>query len=60
MKTRTPDRVTPLELMNDKSDIDVKAYKSMVESTFDQMFSALDIDIEEMASGQVNLMEFFN
>ncbi len=60
VKTLTPDRVTPLELMNDKSDIDVKAYKSMVESTFDQMFSALDIDIEEMISGQVNLMEFFN
>lgn len=60
VKTRTSDRVTPLKLMSEKSDIDVKAYKSMVESTFDQMLSALDIDIEEMASGQVNLMEFFS
>jgi hypothetical protein len=31
----------------------------MVESTFDQLLGALDIDAEEMASGQVNLMEFF-
>lgn len=59
IKTQSSDRVTPLELMTNKSIVDVKAYKSMVESTFDQLLGALDIDAEEMASGQVNLMEFF-
>ena len=59
VKTQTADRVTPLELITDKSKIDVKAYKSMVDSIFDQLFGALDIDVEEIATGQVNLMEFF-
>ncbi len=59
VKTRTGDRVTPVELMADASKIDVKAYKSMVDSIFDQLFGALDIDVEEVASGQVNLLKFF-
>ncbi len=59
VKTRTADRVTPVELMTDPSKIDVKAYKSMVDSIFDQLFGALDIDVEEIASGQVNLLKFF-
>ncbi|MFX1286182.1 MAG: DNA-directed DNA polymerase I [Promethearchaeota archaeon] len=59
VKTRTADRVTPVELMTDKTKVDVKAYKSMVDSTFDQLLGALDIDVEEVATGQVNLMEFF-
>jgi len=59
VKTRTSDRVTPLILMTKPSKIDVKAYKSMVDSTFDQLFGALDIEVEEIATGQVNLMEFF-
>jgi DNA polymerase I len=60
VKTRTSDRVTPLLLMTDTSKVDVKAYKSMVDSTFDQLFGALDIEVEEIATGQVNLMEFFS
>lgn len=59
IKTRTTDRVTPLLLMTDNSKVDVKAYKSMIDSTFNQLFGALDIDVEEIATGQVNLMEFF-
>ncbi len=59
VKTRTGDRVTPIELMNDKTKVDVKAYKSMVDSIFDQLFGALDIDVDEVSTGQVNLMEFF-
>ncbi|MFX0205846.1 MAG: DNA-directed DNA polymerase I, partial [Candidatus Hodarchaeota archaeon] len=59
VKTRTTDRVTPVELMTDKTKVDVKAYKSMVDSTFDQLLGALDIDVDEVATGQVNLMEFF-
>ncbi len=59
VKTRTADRVTPIELMNDKTKVDVKAYKSMVDSIFDQLFGALDIDVDEVSTGQVNLMEFF-
>ncbi|MFW9903102.1 MAG: DNA polymerase domain-containing protein [Candidatus Thorarchaeota archaeon] len=60
VKTRTSDRVTPLVLMTDISKVDVKAYKSMVDSTFDQIFGALDIEVDEIATGQVNLMEFFS
>jgi DNA polymerase I len=60
IKTKTGDRVVPLELMRDRSKVDVKSYKSMVDSIFDQLFGALDIEIEEVATGQVNLMEFFN
>lgn len=60
VKTRTSDRVTPLLLMTDNSIADVKAYKSMIDSTFDQLFGALDIDVDEIATGQVNLMEFFS
>ncbi len=59
VKTRTGDRVTPVELMTEKSKVDVKAYKSMANSIFDQVFGALDIDVEEISTGQVNLMEFF-
>ena len=59
VKTRTSERVTPLRLMEDSSKVDVKAYKSMIDSTFDQLFGALDIEVEEIATGQVNLMEFF-
>jgi DNA polymerase I len=59
VKTRDSARVTPVELITPKSLVDVKAYKSMIDSTFDQLFGALDIDAEEMSSGQVNLMEFF-
>ncbi|MFX1514825.1 MAG: DNA-directed DNA polymerase I [Promethearchaeota archaeon] len=60
VKTRTSDRVTPLILMTDISKIDVKAYKSMIDSTFDQLLGALDIEVDEIATGQVNLMEFFS
>ncbi|MFX1504558.1 MAG: DNA-directed DNA polymerase I [Promethearchaeota archaeon] len=60
VKTRTSDRVTPLLLMTDTSKVDVKTYKSMVDSTFDQLFGALDIEVDEIATGQVNLMEFFS
>jgi DNA polymerase I len=59
IKTQTGDRVIPLELMTDPSKIDVKSYISMVDSIFDQLFGALDIEVEEVATGQVNLMEFF-
>ncbi|MFX0185445.1 MAG: DNA polymerase domain-containing protein, partial [Candidatus Hodarchaeota archaeon] len=59
VKTQNSARVTPVELITNKSIVDVKAYKSMVESTFDQLLGALDIDSDEMISGQVNLMEFF-
>ena len=60
VKTVTTDRVTPLELVTDKSKVDVKAYKSMVDSIFDQLFGALDIEVDEISSGLVNLMEFFD
>lgn len=60
VKTKTPERVTALELMTVKSKIDVKAYRTMVDTIFEQLFGALDIEMEELASGQVNLMEFFN
>ncbi|MHA2243425.1 MAG: DNA polymerase domain-containing protein [Candidatus Hodarchaeales archaeon] len=59
VKTRTGDRVTPVELMTEKSKVDVKAYKSMANSIFDQVFGALDIDVDEISTGQVNLMKFF-
>ena len=59
IKTKTGERVIPLELMSDRSKVDVKSYRSMVDSIFDQLFGALDIEIEEVATGQVNLMEFF-
>lgn len=59
VKTRTADGVTALELMTDPSQIDVKAYTSMVDSIFEQLFGALDIDVVELATGQVNLLEFF-
>ncbi len=59
IKTKTGERVIPLELMSDRSKVDFKSYRSMIESIFDQLFGALDIEIEEVATGQVNLMEFF-
>jgi DNA polymerase elongation subunit (family B) len=59
VKTRTKDRVTSIELMSEKSKIDVKAYRSMIDTIFEQLFGALDIEVEELSSGQVNLMEFF-
>ncbi len=60
VKTKEGDHVTPVELMTKDIKPDVKAYKSMIESTFDQLLGALDINLEELASGQINLMEFFN
>ncbi len=60
VKTKTADRVTALELMSDKSKIDVKAYRSMIDTIFEQLIGALDIEVEELSSGQVNLMEFFS
>ncbi|MHA2175260.1 MAG: DNA polymerase domain-containing protein [Candidatus Hodarchaeales archaeon] len=60
VKTKTPERVTALELMSEKFKVDIKAYRSMVDTIFEQLFGALDIEVEELASGQVNLMEFFN
>ena len=59
IKTRNKDRVTTIELMSSKSKVDVKAYRSMIDTIFEQIFGALDIELEELASGQVNLMEFF-
>ena len=60
VKTKSGDRVIPLELMTDISQIDIKSYKSMIDSIFDQLFGALDIGVEEVATSQVNLMEFFS
>ncbi len=60
VKTKTPDRVTALELMSQKSKIDVKAYRSMIDTIFEQLIGALDIEMEELSTGQVNLMEFFS
>ncbi len=59
VKTKNKDKVTALELMSSKSRIDVKAYRSMVDTIFEQIFGALDIELRELASGQINLMEFF-
>ena len=59
VKTRNKDRVTAIELMSSKSKIDVKAYRSMIDTIFEQLFGAMDIEVEELSSGQVNLMEFF-
>ncbi|MHA1976194.1 MAG: DNA-directed DNA polymerase I [Candidatus Hodarchaeales archaeon] len=60
VKTKNPDRVTALELMSPKSKIDVKAYRSMIDTIFEQIIGALDLEMEELSSGQVNLMEFFS
>ena len=60
VKTKNSDRVTALELMSQKSKIDIKAYRSMIDTIFEQLIGALDIDLEELSSGQVNLMEFFS
>ncbi len=60
VKTKNPDRVTALELMSNKSKIDIKAYRSMIDTIFEQLIGALDIEVEELSSGQVNLMEFFS
>ncbi|MHA1214612.1 MAG: DNA-directed DNA polymerase I [Candidatus Hodarchaeales archaeon] len=60
VKTKDGDRVTPIELMDKRSKVDVKSYKSMVDSTFSQLLGALDINMEELSSGQINLMEFFS
>jgi len=59
VKTKTKEKVTALELMSSKSRIDVKAYRSMVDTIFEQIFDSLDIGLQELSSGQVNLMEFF-
>jgi DNA polymerase I len=59
IKTRNKDRVTALELMSPKSRIDVKAYRSMIDTIFEQIFDSLDVELQELSSGQVNLMEFF-
>ncbi len=60
VKTKNSDRVTALELMSQKSKIDIKAYRSMIDTIFEQLIGALDIDLEELSTGQVNLMEFFS
>ena len=60
IKTKNADRVTALELMSPKSKIDIKAYRSMIDTIFEQITGALDIEMEELSSGQVNLMEFFS
>jgi DNA polymerase I len=59
VKTKSGDRVTPVELVTPTTQIDVKAYKNMIDSTFDQLLGALDLSSRELDSGQVNLMEFF-
>ena len=59
VKTKNKDRVTALELMSSKSRIDVKAYRSMIDTIFEQIFDSLDVELQELSSGQVNLMEFF-
>ena len=59
VKTKNKERVTALELMSSKTRIDVKAYRSMVDTIFEQIFGSLDIELQELSSGQVNLMEFF-
>jgi len=59
IKTKNKDRVTALELMSSKTRIDVKAYRSMIDTIFVQFFNSLDIELQELSSGQVNLMEFF-
>ncbi|MFW9856049.1 MAG: DNA-directed DNA polymerase I [Candidatus Thorarchaeota archaeon] len=59
VKTKTGDRVTPVELVTPTTQIDVKAYKTMIDSTFDQLLGALDLSGQELESGQINLMEFF-
>jgi len=60
VKTKNPDRVTALELMTKNSKIDIKAYRSMIDTIFEQLIGALDIEVEELSTGQVNLMEFFS
>ncbi|PWI49579.1 hypothetical protein CEE45_00165 [Candidatus Heimdallarchaeota archaeon B3_Heim] len=60
VKTKNSDRVTALELMSQKSKIDIKAYRSMIDTIFEQLIGALEIDLEELSTGQVNLMEFFS
>jgi hypothetical protein len=32
----------------------------MIDTIFEQLIGALDIEMEELSSGQVNLMEFFS
>jgi DNA polymerase I len=59
VKTKSVERVTALDLMLPKSRIDIKAYRSMVDTIFEQIFGSLDIELQELASGQINLMEFF-
>ncbi len=59
VKTKNKEKVTALELMSSKAKIDVKAYRSMVDTIFEQIFGSLDIELEELSSGQINLMEFF-
>ena len=59
VKTKSNDKVTALELMSPKSRIDIKAYRSMIDTIFEQIFGSLDIELQELASGQINLMEFF-
>jgi DNA polymerase I len=59
VKTKNKDKVTALDLMSSKSKIDVKAYRSMVDTIFEQIFGSLDLELQELVSGQINLMEFF-
>jgi DNA polymerase elongation subunit (family B) len=59
VKTKNKDKVTALDLMSSKSKVDVKTYRSMVDTIFEQIFGSLDIELQELASGQINLMEFF-
>ncbi|MHA1248844.1 MAG: DNA-directed DNA polymerase I [Candidatus Helarchaeota archaeon] len=47
LKTRDPAGVQPLELANVK-DIDIDKYKETIESTFEQVLDALDIDFDEI------------
>ncbi|NHJ00548.1 MAG: DNA-directed DNA polymerase I [Candidatus Heimdallarchaeota archaeon] len=59
IKTQTDKHVIPLELYTEDTKIDIKSYRSMIDSIFDQLFGALDIDTTEVATGQINLMDFF-
>ena len=59
VKTKNKEKVTALDLMSSKSKVDVKAYRSMVDTIFEQIFGSLDLELQDLASGQVNLMEFF-
>ena len=61
VKTKSNDGVKPVELINNNSEIDTEKYLETMESTFDQLLSALNFNFKSILGKerQMNLDEIF-